>query len=122
MRTGQSLERRDKLVLTAIGDRALRRTFGLGPGFKCHSHFLGAHQSPADISVFRTGIERNHPIAVMAVRLVPVADSLRPLPEYLRAFRAFDSYFFFDHEMSPDSMRAFCLPWFKDLSIGLLNA
>jgi hypothetical protein len=107
---GQSLERRDKLVLTAIGDRGLRRTFGLGPGFKCHSHFLGAHQSPADISIFRTGIERNHPIAVMAVRLVPVADSLRPLPEYLRALRASDSYFFLDHEMPLNSIPAFCPP------------
>jgi hypothetical protein len=38
-------------------------------------------------------------IAVLAVRLEPVADFLRPLSEYLRAFRAFDFYFFVDHEM-----------------------
>jgi hypothetical protein len=98
---GQSPDSRDKLVLAAIADRALRRAFGLGPDFKRQPHFPGAHQSPADISIFRTGIERNHPVAVLAVRLVPVADFLRPLPEYLRAFRALDSYFVVDHEMPP---------------------
>jgi hypothetical protein len=117
-----STETEKALVLTTIVDRALLHTCGLGPGVKCHSHFFRVHESPADVSVLRTGIERNEPIAVLAVGLEPVADLLRPLPEYLRAFRAFNSYFFFDHEMSPDSMRAFCLPWFKDLSIGLLNA
>jgi hypothetical protein len=38
---------------------------------------------------------------VGAVRLEPVADFLRPLSKYLRAFRAFDFYFFLDHEMPP---------------------
>src|SRR3979409_1882982 len=56
---GQSLHSRDKLELTAIADRALHHTFVLGSGFKCRSHFFGAHESPTDISIFRTGIERN---------------------------------------------------------------
>jgi hypothetical protein len=38
---------------------------------------------------------------VPAVRLGPVADILRPLSEYLRAFRAFDFHFFVDHENGP---------------------
>jgi hypothetical protein len=98
---GRSLDSRDQLVLTAIGDRALLRTLVLGPGVKRHSHFFGALQGPADISILRTGIERNQPVAVLAVRLESIADFLRPLPEYLGAFRALDSYFFLNHEMSP---------------------
>src|ERR1700730_16728975 len=85
--------------MTRFADLALRHTFVFGPGFNRHSHLFGAHESPADIPVFRTGIERNQPIAVLAVRLEPVADFLRTLAEYLRAFRAFDFYFFVDHEM-----------------------
>jgi hypothetical protein len=85
--------------MTRFGDRALRHTFVFGPGFKRHSHLFGAHESPADISIFRTGVERNQPIAVLAVRLEPVADFLRALSEYLRAFRASYFYFFVDHEM-----------------------
>jgi hypothetical protein len=81
-------------------DLAWRRRFVSRLGFKRHSHVSGAHESPADIPVFRTGIESNQPIAVLAVRLKPVADFLRPLPEYLRAFCAFDFYFFVGHEMS----------------------
>jgi hypothetical protein len=50
---------RDELELTAIANRTLRHTFVLGPGFKRHSHFFGAHESPTDIFIFRTGIERN---------------------------------------------------------------
>jgi hypothetical protein len=111
---GQYLGRRDQLVLTAIADRDLLRTYALGPGFKCHSHFFGAHQSAADISIFRTGVERNQLVAVLAVGLEAVADLLRPLPEYLRALRALDSYFILDHEMSLkmplNSMPAFCSP------------
>jgi hypothetical protein len=93
-------------VLTAIAGRTFRHGFALGPGLKRHSQLSGAHESPADISVFRTGIERNQLVAVLTVRLEPVADFLCPLPEYLRAFRAFDSYFFFDHEMPLDLMPA----------------
>jgi hypothetical protein len=85
--------------MTRFADRALRHTFDFGPGFNRHSYFFGVLESPADISIFRTGVERNEPIAVLAVRLEPVADFLRPLSEYLRAFRAFDFYFFVDHEM-----------------------
>jgi hypothetical protein len=62
VRTGNSwasLFNREKLELAAIAHRALRHTFVFGPGFKRHSHFFGAHESPTDISIFRTGIERN---------------------------------------------------------------
>jgi hypothetical protein len=82
-----------------MAELALRCRFVFGLGIKRHSHLLGAHESAADIPIFRTGIERNQPIAVLAVRLKPVADFLRPLSEYLRAFCAFDFYFFVDHEM-----------------------
>jgi hypothetical protein len=85
--------------LAAIADLALCHTLVFGLSFNRHSHFFGAHESPADIPVFRTGIERNQPIAMLAVRLEPVADFLRRLSEYLRAFRASDFYFFVDHEM-----------------------
>jgi hypothetical protein len=93
------------LILAANVSRAFRDGFGLGPGFERQSHFPGACERAADISVFRAGVERDHPVAVLAVGLVAVADSLRPLAEYLRAFRAFDSYFFVDHEMPLSSMR-----------------
>jgi hypothetical protein len=76
----------------------LRRTFGFWPGFKHHPHFFGVQESAADIFIFRTGIERNQPIAMLAVGLESVADFLRPLPEYLRAFRAFDFDFVVGHE------------------------
>jgi hypothetical protein len=77
----------------------LRRTFGLWPRFKHHPHFFGVQECAADILVFRTGVERNQPIAVLAVGLESVADFLRPLAEDLRAFRAFDFYFVVGHEM-----------------------
>jgi hypothetical protein len=86
-------EREKALELAAIVGLALRQTF-----LKRHSHLFGAHESPTDIPVFRTGIERNQPIAVLAIRLEPVADFLGPLSEYLRALRTFDFYFFVDHE------------------------
>jgi hypothetical protein len=80
----------------------LRRRFVSGAGFfKRHSHLFGAHESPADIPVFRAVIERNQPIAMVTVGLEPVADSLSPLAEYLRAFRAFDFDLFVDHENAP---------------------
>jgi hypothetical protein len=80
-----------------IADRVLGYISVRRSGFKCHSHFFGALEGSADISIVRTRIEGNEPIAVLAVRLEPIADFLRPLPEYLRAFRAFDFYFFVDH-------------------------
>jgi hypothetical protein len=85
--------------MTRFGDRALRDTFVFGTGFNRHSYFFGVLESPADISIFRTCIECNQPIAVLAVRLEPVADFLRALSGYLRAFRASYFYFFVDHEM-----------------------
>jgi hypothetical protein len=91
-----------KLDLASIADPALRQNFVFWPGFKHHAHLFGAHESPADIPILRSGIERNQPIAMLAVGLEPVADFLRPLPEHLRAFRAFDFYFFVDHEMPPE--------------------
>jgi hypothetical protein len=99
-----------QLDLASIADPALRQNFVFWPGFKHHAHLFGAHESPADIPIFRSGIERDQPIAMLAVRLEPVADFLRPLPEYLRAFRAFDFYFFVDHEMPLSSLAAFCFP------------
>jgi hypothetical protein len=93
------LRRAGRLELPAFADRAGRHAFTSGPGFKCQSHFPGAPERPADISIFRTDIERNQPIAMLTVGLKPVADSLRPLPEYLRASRAFYFDLFVDHEM-----------------------
>jgi hypothetical protein len=88
-----------KLELASIADGTLRRNFVFRPGLKQHhAHLFGVHESPADIPVFRSAIERNQPIAMRAVGLEPVADFLRPLAEYLRAFRAFDFYFVVDHE------------------------
>jgi hypothetical protein len=72
-----------------------------GPGLKRCSNLFGAHERPTDIPVFRTGIERNQPITVLAVGLEPIAEFLRALSKYLRAFRAFDLYFVIDHEMPP---------------------
>jgi hypothetical protein len=100
----QSLHSEVKLELTAIADRALGYTFVLGLCFKCHSHFLGALECSMNISILRAGIERYQPIAVLAVRLEAIADFLRPLSEYLRAFGAFNFYFFVNHEMSLISM------------------
>jgi hypothetical protein len=79
----------------------LRYASGFGSGFECDSHFFGTLQCSTDVSIFRTGIERNYSIAVLAVRLGSVADILRPLSKYLRAFRAFDFHFFVDHEIAP---------------------
>lgn len=107
---------REKLELTAIADRALRQTWAFGPGLEYRSHFFGAHESAADISIFRTGIERDEPIAVLAIGLEPVADFLRPLPEYLRAFGASSIM-----KNSLNSMQQFCFRSFKGLFKGLLK-
>jgi len=84
--------------LGAVRARACSHNLTLELGFQRHSHFFGAHESPADIYIFRSGVKRNQPIAVLTVRLKPVAYSLRPLPKYLRAFRALYFDFFVDHE------------------------
>jgi hypothetical protein len=41
-----------QLKLPAIGARACSRNLTLEPGFQRHSHFFGAHESPADIYIF----------------------------------------------------------------------
>src|ERR1700730_15247670 len=105
--------------MTRFGDKALRHTFVFGPVFMLHSSFFGVLESPADIPVFRTGIERNQPIAVLAVRLEPVANFLSPLAEYLGAFRAFDFDLFVDHGMLRS--QAFCFARLKRLFKGLLK-
>jgi hypothetical protein len=87
------------LKLASIADYALRRTFVFWPGFEHRAQLFGAHERAADILVFRRGVERNQPIAVLAVGLEPVADFLRPFSKYLRAFRAFDFYFVVGHVM-----------------------
>ena len=93
-----------------------------GSGFDRHSHFPGAGERTPDIFVFRTGIERNQPVAVLAVGLKPIADFLRPFPEHLRAFGAFDFHFFVDHGVLPRNPRvAICLPRLKGAFEGLLK-
>jgi hypothetical protein len=96
--------------MTGFAHLALSHRFVFRLGFKRHSNLFGAHEGPADIPIFRAGIERNQPIAVLAIRLEPVADSLSPLSEYLRAFRAFDFYFVVHDEMPPRSLAAACSP------------
>ena len=86
-------------MIRAIADLAWRHSFVLGLSFKCRAHFFGAQESPTDVSIFRGRIERNKPIAVLAVGLESVADFLGALPENLRALCAFDFYFVVDHEM-----------------------
>jgi hypothetical protein len=88
----------DELELTAIGNRACRHACGFGLIFKSHSDLFGALQGPADISIVRSAVERDQPVAVLAIRLESVADLLGPFPEDLRALRAFDFDFFFRHE------------------------
>src|SRR5664279_4175999 len=78
----------------------MRHAFRPGPRFQRRPYLLGAREGAADIAIFRQGIKRNQPIAVLAVGLESVADPLRPFPEYLRALRAFDFHFFVDHECS----------------------
>jgi hypothetical protein len=64
------------------------RTFDVGQsGGACHfernSHFSCTREGAADVPIFGSGIERNQSITVLAIRLKPVADFLRPLSEYL---------------------------------------
>jgi hypothetical protein len=76
------------------------RSLGCTFVVKCHSHFFSAFERSTDISIVRASIERYYPIAVLAVRLEAIANVSRPLAEYLRAFGAFNFYFFVSHEMS----------------------
>jgi hypothetical protein len=109
------------LKLASIADHALRRTFVFWPGFKHRAQLFGAHERAADILVFRRGVERNQPIAVLAVGLKSVADFLRPLPEDLRALRAFDFDFVVGHECPLNLRAAFWFALLKGLPQGLLN-
>jgi hypothetical protein len=61
-------------------------------------HFLGVRQRAPDISIFRTSVEGDQPVAMCAIDLKPVADFSRMLPKHLRAFRAFYFDAFVDHE------------------------
>jgi hypothetical protein len=74
------------------------------PRGECHferkPHFLRAQQGATDIPILGIGIERDQFVAMLAVRLKPVADIPRSLSEKLRAFGAFDFYFIFGHEMA----------------------
>ncbi|MGB9115239.1 hypothetical protein [Bradyrhizobium sp.] len=97
--------------------RRLFQTCSFALGFNRQSDFPGAQQRFANISVFRTAVERDQPVAVRAIGLKPVADPVRALAKYLRAFRALDFDFFIDHEMLPNSKNAVCDPrlngWFE---------
>jgi hypothetical protein len=106
-----SIETKKALVLAAIRDLSLSLRLlagGFALGVNRQSHFLGNRERLADISIFRTAVERNQPIAMRTVGLKAVADSMRTFPEHLRAFRAFYSYFFVDHEML-HNLEAFCV-------------
>ena len=102
--------------MKAAGSR--RRVF-LRPGFERNSHFSSAHESATDIPVLRGRIEGNEPIAMLAVHLKSVADSLRSLTEYLRALRAFDFDFVVNNEMCPKN--TFCYPAFKRLLMAAVS-
>jgi hypothetical protein len=94
------------------------RTFDVGRSgracrFERNPQFFCAREGASDVPIFGSGIERNQSIAVLAIRLKPVADFLRPLSEYLGAFRAFYFYFFVDHGMPPKKLNEHYL--FKSL-------
>jgi hypothetical protein len=65
--------------------------------FERNSYFFCIHEGTADVPVFGIGVERDQSVAMLAIRLVFIADILRPLPEYLRAFCAFDFDFIVNH-------------------------
>jgi len=108
-----AIRRENGLELAAIAGLVFDHGFALGLGFKCRPYLSGARQRPADVSVFCTDIERDQSIAVLAVRLKSVTKLLRALSKYLRAFRAFDLYFFVDHETSQVECRDCVYPRFK---------
>jgi hypothetical protein len=92
-------------VLAAIHHRSLRglQRLSCGPavGVNRRPDIPRARECLADIPVFGAAVERNHSIAMHAVRLKSVADSIGPFAKYLRAFCAFYSDFFIDHENAP---------------------
>ena len=98
-------------------DRSDRRIRGnLGPGFEQHSHFPGADQRAADISVLSDVVSKVI-IRLQCWQLVwkTVADFLRALTEKLRALRTFDFDFFVNHGMAPKTVS--CGPELKGLLI-----
>jgi hypothetical protein len=97
-----------------LSARSLNRYFQAA-GFERISYFFGAREGTTDICVLGTAIERDQSIAVLAVRLKSVTNFLRSLSEYLRAFRAFDFYFFVNHGMPQKAKRAFSYSEFKGL-------
>ncbi|MGO8908133.1 MAG: hypothetical protein ACLQDM_02205 [Bradyrhizobium sp.] len=115
---------RDELVLAAIHGWSLGRLLqacGFAFGVNRQSNVPGAQQRLANISVFGIVVEGNQPIAVRTVRLQPVADPVRALAKYLRAFRAFDFDFFIDHEMSPEFKGEVCVPRLNGVFEGSLK-
>jgi hypothetical protein len=77
---------------------ASRSGWCLRPGcLKGNSRFPSTHKGTTDIPILGTGIERDQPIAMLAVRLKAVPKILRPLSKYHRAFGAFDFDLFIDH-------------------------
>jgi hypothetical protein len=100
-------------VLAAIEDRSRRRLCEARAAafvLQRQPHFLGAHERFANISVVRTVVEGNQPIAMPAIGLKSVADPLRAKAKDLRAFRAFDFDFIVDHESFPAIESAVCVP------------
>jgi hypothetical protein len=76
--------------------------------FEQNPDFTGTCQRAADVPILRRGVEGNQAVAVHAVDLKTIADSLRALAKNLRAFRASDPDFFIDHEIQrgPESLTA----------------
>lgn len=69
----------------------------LGSRFERRSDLSCARQRPSDVRIFRTELEGDEPVAVLAVDLKTGPDLLRALPEYLRALRALNSDLVVDH-------------------------
>jgi hypothetical protein len=93
-----------RLILAAIHHRDRRVLLGDACGLAaCLDHepqFLGAHEGPADIAIFRSHVERNQAVAMRAVGLETVTHSAGALAKNLRALCALDLDFLVDHERS----------------------
>jgi hypothetical protein len=106
-----------RLELTAVDDRGLRCNLVFALSLNRHSYFFGVRQSTTNISVFRAAIECNQSIAMLTVRLEPVTDMLRPLPEHLETLGTLDFYFFIDHET--DSTASASATFAKTRTVGV---
>ena len=73
----------------------------LGCCFERRSDLSCARQCPSDVGVFRTELEGDQPVAMLAVDLKTGPDLLRALPKYLGALRAFNSDLVINHEIHP---------------------